>query len=419
MSVDAPLVFHWNDPLQERMEQAGVVFATVMLATIPIIFFYSFPLELLAKVDWRDIWQKMSEKPTTVVKILSLIVAFPLCFGVAIWAQKAHKRNARVLIDDTTVRYVSGIPWIGKWIDWTWDLEAIRTNKLVLKVVNIPLNSQPLRTCRLSWGQFINKQMRPYVWQLPGQSMAPVAKPQSFLGLVRWNTPANATLLQQQFDQLPLVTALRQRGITLPPISDRAQHYPGMDLMAQPRMRLAVWAFFGAMAAAFALFHAMRHQHYFTAPPGSVWIGMGLLAGLGMLAWLWQEQAEGGAQAGKQLLEFRSTQVIVASLFALAVGLCVPSLPLVLSSLAKSSQDTAFTLQKPPLLLRAKPGSGTPDLTPHQALDYWASLPNGETITLPVRQGFAGWWWQFDSSVLSDKLDAFYDAQDRVKPKRK
>jgi hypothetical protein len=415
MEVQVPLTFHWHDPQQERMERVIYWILPLLLLVIPASLFVSFLLVQPATTDWNNVWLKMLEKPAGLFYILGLLVLMPLMLGIAFWAQKIHRKNASVLIDDTTVRYVSGMPWIGKWMDWTWNLEAIQSRKFVLQVVNIPLNSQPLRMCRLSWGQFVNKQMRPYAWQLPGQTMAQVAKPQSFLGLVRWNTPANAALLQQQFDQLPFVAALRQRGITLPPVSGKAQHYPGMDLMAQPRMKLAVWSFFGAMVAAFALFHAMRHQHYFAAPPGSVWISMGLLAGLGMLVWLWAEQAEGGAQAGKQLLEFRATQVIVASLFALAVGLCAPSLPLVLSSLAKSSQETVFTLQKSPLLLRAKPGSGMPDFAPRQALDYWASLPNGETAMLPVRQGFAGWWWQFDSSVLSEKLDKFYDAQDRRK----
>jgi hypothetical protein len=419
MSTHTPLVFHWSDPFQERMERVAYVGIALLFLAIPIMLFFIFPMEKLITTEWLSIWQKLSQKPLLLAQTGAFLVLYPLGFGIAMWAQKTHKKRARIWLDDESVRYVSGLPWIGKWIDWTWDLESIRSKKLVLKFVNIPLNSNPLRMCRLSWGQFVNKQMRPFVWQLPGQTMALAAKPHSFLGLVRWNTPANATLLQQQFDQLPFVAALRQRGITLPPVSGKAQHYPGMDLMGQPRMKLAVWSFFGALVAAFAFFHAMRHQHYFTAPAGSVWVGMGLLAGSGMLAWLWQEQAEDGAQAGKQLLEFRSTQVIVASLFALAVGLCAPSLPLVLSSLAKSSQDTAFTLQKSPLLLLAKPGSGTPDFAPRQALDYWASLPDGEAITLPVRHGFAGWWWQFDSSVLSDKLDAFYDAQDRVKPKRK
>jgi hypothetical protein len=413
MSMDAPLVFHWSDPLQERMERVAYLGIALLFLAIPIMLFFIFPMEKIAKMDWVNIWQKLSQKPLLLAQTGAFLVLYPFGFGIAMWAQKTHKKRARIWLDDESVRYVSGLPWIGKWIDWTWDLEAIRSKKLVLKVVNIPLNGQPLRMCRLSWGQFVNKQMRPYVWQLSGQTMALATKPQSFLGLVRWNTPANATLLQQQFDQLPFVAALRQRGITLPPVSGKAQHYPGIDLMAQPRMKLAVWSFFGAMVSAFALFHAMRHQHYFTAPPGSVWIGMGLFAGLGLLAWLWQEQVEGVAQEGKKLLEFRATQVVIAGLFALAVGLCAPSLPLVLSSLAKSSQETTFTLQKSPLLLRAKQGGGIPDFAPLQALDYWVSLPNGENVTLPVRQGFAGWWWQFDSSVLSEKLDKFYDAHDR------
>jgi hypothetical protein len=117
----------------------------------------------------------------------------------------------------------------------------------------------------------------------------------------------------------------------------------------------------------------------------------------------------------KKTVELRTAQIFVSTLVALAIGLCAPSLPLALASISASPQDANFVLQKSPLLLRAKPSGEMPDIEPTQALDYWASLREGEIITLPVRRGNDGLWWQFDSGVLSEKLDAFYDGQGRRK----
>lgn len=417
--MQQPLVFHWYDPVQERIERMAYFLIGLYFLAIPIVLLYTFPITQLSSAEWLALGQKLSQKPLNYVKPVAFLVLFLLLTGVYIWIQRTHKKGARIYLDDDTVRYESGLPWIGRWMDWTWNLEEIRLKKFAVQAVNLPFHAQPLRMYRLSWGQFVNKQMRPYVWRLPGQPKAPTAKPESFLGLVRWNSPGNTALLQQQFDALPLIAALKERGISLPPISTKAHPYPGTDLMAQPRMKIAVWSLFGAMVGAIALFHIARHQHYFDAPSIHVWIGMGLLACIAMLAWLWSEQAATADSTAKGRIEARASQVIVASLFATSAGLCMPSVPLVLSAIAKPPQEVAFTVQHAPLVLRAKAGNGIPDFAPTQALDYWASLAAGETVVLPIRQGFAGWWWQFDSSALSDKLEAFYSRQDRPKVKAK
>ena len=133
-----------------------------------------------------------------------------------------------------------------------------------------------------------------------------------------------------------------------------------------------------------------------------------------MLAWLWPEQpGEVNTASAAEAIGFRSTQVLLAALTAVAAGLCAPSLPLAFSSTTQVSQDTAFELKHAPLRLRATTASGVPDVHPDQALDYWLSQPEGAAFSLPVRQGVAGLWWQFDSRVLEERLDAFYESKTR------
>jgi hypothetical protein len=297
------------------------------------------------------------------------------------------------------------------------DLKAIRSNTLFFKLAGVPMGTQPIHLYRLTWGTGFNdiKQLRPALWHLPDQERPELAKPKSFLGLVRWGTAENVAVLQQQFDQLPLMQALRQRGIVVPPITGKKQH-PGVDLMAVPRFKAVVVGFFVALAVALALFHTMRHQQYFVQPAWAVWIAVAGLCGLAAYLWLCLEPAgQDRADYTGGALEFRLTQIFLACLVGLAAGVCTPFLPLALSNLAQPAQEVEFVLQKSPLLLRAPASVGMPDIQPAQALDYWTSLPEGTVVKLPVRRGNDGLWWQFDSSVLHDKLSAFYATQRRLK----
>ena len=158
----------------------------------------------------------------------------------------------------------------------------------------------------------------------------------------------------------------------------------------------------------------MRHHQYFTSPPVLVWIAFGSAAGLGMLAWVWPEHpGEVNTATAAGTIGFRSTQMLLAALVEVAAGLCAPSLPLALSSATQVPQDIAFELKNSPLRLRAAAASGLPDVRPNQALDYWLSQPEGTAFSLPIRPGVAGLWWQFDSRVLDDRLDAFYKEKTR------
>ena len=328
--------------------------------------------------------------------------------------QAAHKKRARLILEPDTLRYTSGLPLLGRWLDWTLDLAAVRSNKLQLHLASIAMGPQPTYNYRLPWGKgLFVRQVRPAAWYLPNQATTAPVKPASSFGLVRWQTPENQALLQQQFNQLPLVQALRQRGIALPPVTGKRQS-AGLDLMAYPRMKGAVIGIFIAMLGAVVLFHLMRHHQYFTSPPVLVWIAFGSAAGLGMLAWVWPEHpGEVNTATAAGAIGFRSTQMLLAALVAVAAGLCAPSLPLALSSATQVPQDIAFELKNSPLRLWAIAAGGVPDVHPNQAMDFWLSQPEGTAFSLPVRSGVAGLWWQFDSRALSDRFDAFYKEKTR------
>ena len=409
MMIDKPLIFHWRQPGKMQAQRSGRVVLGVAALGIAVVLWLLFPTAILSQIDWSKAWQNLLAKSA----VLWELALYPLAMVFFLGGHVVHTKHARLTLQADTLRYTSGLPLLGPWLDWTLDLEAVRTHRLPLELAGVAMGPQPTNNYRLSWGKGQVKQLRPAAWHLPNHVAVAPVKPASSFGLVRWQTPENQALLQQQFNQLPLVQALRQRGIMLPPVNAKRQ-MAGLDLMAYPRMKVAVISFFMALVSAIVLFHLMRHHHYFTPPPLLAWVAFGAAAGLCMLAWLWPEQpGEVNTASAAEAIGFRSTQVLLAALTAVAAGLCAPSLPLAFSSTTQASQDIAFDLKTAPLRLRATAASGVPDVHPDQALDYWLSQPEGAAFSLPVRQGVAGLWWQFDSRVLEDRLDAFYGSKTR------
>ena len=414
MISDRPLVFHWRQPDSDKARRAGPAALGMMLVAIAIVFWFSFPAGILTKIDWVKVWveawEKLRIKPSTLVEFTLYLVAIT----VFMFGHVLHKRRARLTLGTNTLGYSSGLPFIGRWLDWTLDIEAVRRNALPMQVIGVAIGPQPTNNYRLSWGKGQFERIRPAAWHLPGsvpQASVASVKPASWFGLVRWQAPENQALLQQQLNQLPLITALRQRGVMLPPLNAKRQS-SGLDLMARPRMKVAVITFFVGVLAAFVLFHLMRHHHYFTPPPQWVWICVGLAAGLCMLAWLWPEHlGESDTANALVAIEYRSTQVLLAALIAVVAGLSAPSMPLLFSSLTQASRYIAFELTTEPLRLRAMAAREVPDIHPDQAMDFWLNQSEGTAFSLPVRQGLAGMWWQFDSRVLQARLDAFYGSK--------
>lgn len=409
MTMDKPLIFHWRQPGIAQARRSLPAVLGIAAVAIAVVFWVWFPVELLTQIDWAQAWKKLLAKPFIFAEPALYLLAMMFFLG----GHVVHTKQARLTLETDSLRYTSGLPLLGRWLDWTLDLEAVRVNKLPLQLAGVAMGPQPTNNYRLSWGKGQVKQLRPAAWHLPNQAPVAPVKPTSSFGLVRWKTPENQALLQQQFNQLPLVQALRQRGIALPPINGKRQMV-GLDLMAYPRMKVAVISFFMALLSAIVLFHLMRHHHYFMPPSLLAWVAFGAAAGLCMLVWLWPEHpGEINTATAAEAIGFRSTQVLLAALMAVAAGLCAPSLPLAFSSITQAPQDTAFELKNAPLRLRATAASGVPDVHPDQALDYWLSQPEGAAFSLPVRQGVAGLWWQFDSRVLEERLDAFYESKTR------
>ncbi len=366
-------------------------------------------------------WQVLASRSATaaqrlnpqslVVPGLQLLLFLAVILGVAL-----HLRRARLVLDDQSLRYTSGLPLVWRWLDWTLDLEALRSGAVSWQLQGAPVPVNPLSALRLTWKGRAPQGLSPARWYLPGEPEPDeVVRPHSVGGLVLWNSARNLPVVQQMFESLPLVRALRERGVPVPiPDGRRRSGSAGTDLMAYPRMKAVVIGFFVALGAAALLFHAMRHQHYFIAPPVGIWLAVAASAGFLVLAWMWPEGAlHHGSPTVSERAGFRVTQLLVAALAAVPAGLCAPALPLLWAWSIEAPRTVVFTVA-PPLqspsrvVLNAQQDGNVPPIEPTQAIGYWMSLQPGETVELPVRRGVAGLWWQFDSHVLERRLEAYY-----------
>lgn len=406
---DQKIVFHYENKELALFLKYFPIFVVSILGMIPIILWFSVPSGAFFQINWLEIWQKITIAPAKLISVFLHLLA-----GIAAyWAASIYAKNARIEIDTNSLNYSFGIPILSRWIDWRLDFADLHSGKTSFQLVKHQRLALPnVKDFQLTLGQYGLRRIQPYSWVLPNQRVTHIQK-RTFLvfDLLQGKRPEDKILLQNEFNQLPLVKALINYGVNLPKLENAGKHRVGLDLMAHPRMKIAVIGFFVSMVAAFALFHLMRHQHYFVSQSPFWMFIFGALVGLGMFAWLWAEEPSDGKLADK--VGFRLTQALLAGLLAVAAGLCAPSLPLLLSNFLQPAQEQNFVLQKEPLALKSKDAANMPDIQPTQAFEYWQSLKEGAIVNLPVRQGFAGLWWQYDSSVLQDKVEAFYGSLPR------
>ena len=117
--------------------------------------------------------------------------------------------------------------------------------------------------------------------------------------------------MQEAFEALPLVTALRAQGVPLSAFSTaKRQIGDGIDLMAYPRMKAMVLSFFGLLISAGLAYHFMRHQHFFEAPAVWVWVVFGACCALASWFWLAKEKAPA-------VPSFKPTQGLMAVLLGM------------------------------------------------------------------------------------------------------
>ncbi len=334
--MDKRLTFHLRPPKasEEQFGASRLIFSVFAVLMVAFLWWaFSDAWAALRAVDWALAWESLMGNPVKLV----VPVVYVLLIAPATYVMHKRLRNARLVLDDSELRYESGVPWLSRWIDWKIDLQAIRSQELSFRIMlppGVPLSS---KTYAVEWGAKKHsgdrslQTLRPADWY-PANAEYVVPK-RSFLALPTTLSTHGAAAMQAQLQALPLVQALTQRAILLPPITSKSDHL-GVDLMAYARLRMAVFAFFALLLMALLLMLFVRHSYYFEAPPIAVWVVCGGVVGAMVLAWLSGEAV--AAQAQRPGLHL--ARVVVAALVGLAFGLCAPSVPLAYANLLQAPQ---------------------------------------------------------------------------------
>ena len=396
---DRELVFEWRPPHQHHQKSpaqlamvwviSGLVVLAVAVSFWQLLLLWN---SFMSSSEYAARWRALTwhDFVGSFLTKLDLVAAVQLLLGpvvpvVFLWAQH-RQRGSRLYLSSSELRHCSGLPlWLGNLLkqNWTLSLDDFRSGTAAFTLAGLAQGHSPLAMHFLRWKAPESQahgltrwpqQLAPVNWFLIGQSARePLKMPEGYFwrNLNPWTTPEGKAILQRAFDQLPLVAALRTQGVPLPPFSS-ARH-PGLgdggvDLMAHPRMKAVVLAFFGLLAGAALAFHFTRHQHYFEPPPLSLWAAFGGCCSLG--AWLWQTAEKVPTQPS-----FKPTQGLVAMLFGLAAALVAPFALLGANQALLPAQSVAATVRHAPLQLQPD-DSSIPAFAPrHPAPDDGAPRP--------------------------------------------
>lgn len=328
------------------------------------------------------------------------LVAVALLVGL----ERLQRRRARLILDDSHLRFQSGVPVLAPWLDWQLPLDGLRRGHPRLRLTTAAVGSNPLALTRLGWGLTGWRGVRPALW-LPAGSPLPSSEPlqpppHRPMGFVNWRHPRNAAWLQQQFEALPLVRALVERGVDLPAWQALQTAAEGPDLMAHPRLRAVLMSLAGLVLSGGLCLHLARHQHY-TAPWSlGAWLSLSTVIAVLTLAWhLTLAPPMPADRSSRWALRF--AQGLTTALMVVMLGWNLYHLPLAWGRAFAPVEMVDHVLDLDAARLRpASPGASTPEIAIDPRARRWRDGPDGAHHQVALRRGWGGWWMQYDTEAM-------------------
>ena len=358
------------------------------------------------------------------LKWLELLAGLAASLGI-LWVQWKQERSARLQLDEHWLRLDSGVPLLRRWLDWRLSLDDVRSGRTPLRLNGMAIGSQALWIFRVGWGLSGLRQFQPAAWIPDTESngadlLQPFASggerpPHRPLGYVHWGHPDNAVWLQQRFDALPLVRALRQQGIELPPLARAPSNRAGVDLLRYRRLRISLkWVLPSGLVLGAVLQHLARHQHYFSPWSMSGWVAIALSIALLTGVWLWRDTPAKGMHRGDEW-SVRMAQGLVAVLVAVVVPWGLQATPLVLANWFVAPHSVDFVLNRDRDRLVPESGASiSKSILIDAAAPFWTAQGREVLQPLPVRSGLGGLWQQYDAEELNGRIADFLEQQQRT-----
>ncbi|MBQ0959392.1 hypothetical protein KAK06_10565 [Ideonella sp. 4Y11] len=324
--------------------------------------------------------------------------------GLVAWGTWMQRRHGRLTLNERTLSYASGVPLFARWLDWQLALDDLRSGRTRLRLTGLGVGSQGLALIRLGWGLSGLRGLRPAVWRPLGQGSAEASSsqpPHRPLGYINWRHPANAAWLQQRFEALPLIQALRAQGVVLPAWTSLRDHAAGADLMAHPRLRVVLLALAALTVSGAVLLHLSRFQHYVQPWSSAHWLAIGALIGTLTLAWFGVLAPPMPADPSSRW-SLRVAQWLSAAMMVVVLGWNLHQAPLAWARAFSPAQPVSCVLDTDAARLRPEGASPPcPEIAVDLSAPYWRAQADGSTHTLILRRGWGGRWTQYDTEALN------------------
>ena len=311
-----------------RMRWAATAWA-VMWALMPVVFVAM----LIASSPrssaelWPALISWVRNEPWFWVRVHAATFATATALWVVYWA--ISHSPARLILNADGLQFRSGVPLLGRWLDWCYPLPTLRQMPTHWGDYPPLVGSTPEFSRRLEWRprRWWTRRIRVAYWQAqePTPADAPTRLPPvRHLGLVRWRTPENLAVLNANLKALPLAQALHAQGVPIPLVEARAVRSQGIlgqkNVTQHPRLRWGALGVFVIMFVAAAFVPAQGFQEFVTPPPAWVPALVGLVAAA--LTWLalWPEPKRGNVDSGWSARELRWTKLGMATMIGWSVS---------------------------------------------------------------------------------------------------
>jgi hypothetical protein len=274
----------------KQMARAGWALLAFTYLVLGLLFWYLSRLAkpgtgqlMLAKFLEKGIYEQAEH-------LVNLLLLLTLPFILVLASRLMQK--FRLFIDDERIGVKSNLPLIAKWIDWSLPLSDFNQGIVRFTVLAwVSRGSLPL--VAFNWRSIWRRHVvRVSEWeQLDsyGEPVRPVGETSSFFqvpkGFFSWSQPKSPEVLQKQFESVPLIQALRQRGVNVPPLSAITRQAFGADLFSNKRLKQGVYSMIAVSFAATALHFFAAHDHVIGQPS---WLHTAIFMATCMfICWFW------------------------------------------------------------------------------------------------------------------------------------
>lgn len=292
------------------------------------------------------------------------------------------------------------IPWRwGQWlaklcrINWSISFQDIDRVELYIPKPAYPYLQQVQLGLVVRKGTSVT--IRPALWVLPEQEPFPQIRAKNWLmkpvaDLWRRNTPSAAVSIETAAEQLPLVLALRLRGVPTPCLQTGVPSH--QDLLATRSLRWLLSAAVGTLIASVFIFISLIGQRLFTSLPWQAYIPSVLLAMVSGAIFLMCVRKEATPPP-------TSHSMAIFAVWILALALASPGAIQGLATLGRPSSKHLFAIAEDKAVA-IKPNTRIPDIVLPPALHKVQALSNGAHLDIEVIEGRWGIWVYDDEPLI-------------------